>query len=117
MREEVDSMGSVKVPDDKYYGAQTQRSKENFPIGIEKMPFEVIHAMAYVKKASALVNAELGLLPEKKKKLIVEACEAILSHTLDAHFPLAVWQTGSGTQTNMNVNEVISNYAIQKTGG
>lgn len=116
-RLEQDSMGKVEVPSDKYYGAQTQRSLENFPIGEERMPREVIEGMAYVKKASAIVNAELGLLPKEKRDLIVQAADAILGGKLDDHFPLAVWQTGSGTQTNMNLNEVISNYAIQQVGG
>ena len=110
-------MGVVEVPEDKYWGAQTERSKENFPIGGEKVPIEVVHAQAIVKKASAIVNAELGLLPSDKKEMICDAVDAILAGKLDAHFPLVVWQTGSGTQTNMNVNEVISNYAIEKAGG
>ena len=117
MRKEIDSLGVVEVPDDKYYGAQTERSKENFPIGDEKMPLEVIYAQALIKKASAIVNCELGLLSEKKRDLIIVAVDAILEGKLDAHFPLVVWQTGSGTQTNMNVNEVISNYAIELAGG
>jgi fumarate hydratase class II len=116
MRKERDSLGIVEVPDDMYYGAQTQRSKENFPIGEEVMPIEVVYAQAIIKKASAIVNAELGLLSNKKRDLIVEAVDMILSGTLDAHFPLVVWQTGSGTQTNMNVNEVISNYASRQSG-
>jgi len=117
MREESDSLGVVKVPEDRYWGAQTERSKENFPIGGEKIPIEVVHAQAIVKKASAMVNAELGLLPNEKKDLIVKAVDKILTGDLDDHFPLVVWQTGSGTQTNMNVNEVISNYAIELAGG
>ena len=116
-REEQDSLGVVKVPKNCYYGAQTERSKQNFAIGSEKMPIEVIHAFAIVKKASALVNAELGLLPKDKQQLICEVCEEILSGHLDQEFPLVVWQTGSGTQSNMNVNEVISNRAIEKLGG
>lgn len=117
MREEVDSLGVVHVPEDRFYGAQTQRSKENFKVGIEKMPIEVIHAFGYLKKASAYVNADLGLLDEKKRDLISLACDAIIEGKLDDHFPLAVWQTGSGTQSNMNTNEVISNYAISLVGG
>ncbi len=117
MRKESDSLGEVEVPSDKYYGAQTQRSLENFRIGKEKMPIEVIHALALVKKAAALVNCELGLLPKEKCILITEVCDEILSGMLDEHFPLVVWQTGSGTQTNMNVNEVISNRAIERAGG
>ncbi|MGE0832804.1 MAG: class II fumarate hydratase [Simkaniaceae bacterium] len=117
MRQEKDSLGIVEVPEDKYWGAQTQRSKDNFPVGGEKIPLEVIYGQAIVKKASAIVNAELGLLPQEKCAMIGEAVDAILSGALDEHFPLVVWQTGSGTQTNMNVNEVISNYAIEKAGG
>jgi fumarate hydratase class II len=117
MRREVDSLGEVFVPMDKYYGAQTQRSLENFLIGQEKMPMEVIYALAIVKKAAAIVNADLGLLEEKKKNVIVEVCDEIIEGKLDNHFDLVVWQTGSGTQTNMNVNEVISNRAIEKCGG
>lgn len=116
-RREVDSLGEVFVPVDKYYGAQTQRSLENFLIGQEKMPMEVIYALAIVKKSAAIVNAELGLLDEKKKNVIVEVCDEIIEGKLDDHFDLVVWQTGSGTQTNMNVNEVISNRAIEKCGG
>jgi len=116
-RKEKDSFGEIEVPMDKYYGAQTQRSFENFVIGTEKMPLEVIHALAVVKKAAAIVNCELGLLPNEKKTLIEQACDEILSGKLDEHFVLAVWQTGSGTQTNMNVNEVISNRAIELAGG
>ncbi len=110
-------MGSIKVPDEKYWGAQTQRSIQNFPIGTEKMPIELIHALGIVKKASALVNHELGLLPSKKKDLIVKTCDELLLGKLDDHFDLVIWQTGSGTQTNMNVNEVIANRAIEKAGG
>lgn len=116
-RIETDSMGSIKVPDEKYWGAQTQRSIQNFPIGTEKMPIELIHALGIVKKASALVNHELGLLPSKKKDLIVKTCDELLLGKLDDHFDLVIWQTGSGTQTNMNVNEVIANRAIEKAGG
>jgi fumarate hydratase, class II len=116
-RIETDSMGSIKVPDEKYWGAQTQRSIQNFPIGTEKMPIELIHALGIVKKASALVNHELGLLSNQKKDLIVKTCDELLLGKLDDHFDLVVWQTGSGTQTNMNVNEVIANRAIEKAGG
>ena len=117
MRKEKDSLGVVEVPEDKYWGAQTERSRQNFPVGGEKIPMEVIYGQAYVKKAAALVNEELGLLPKEKSQMIQEGADAILSGKLDDHFPLVVWQTGSGTQTNMNVNEVISNYAIEKAGG
>lgn len=116
-RTEEDTLGKIKVPNHKFWGAQTQRSLQNFRIGVEKMPLEVIHALAIVKKAAAIVNAELKLLSQEKKKLIVAACDAIIAGKLDDHFPLAVWQTGSGTQTNMNVNEVISNWCIKKAKG
>jgi fumarate hydratase class II len=116
-RVETDSLGSIKVPDDKYWGAQTQRSIQNFPIGTEKMPIELVHALGIVKKASALVNHQLGLLSSKKKDLIVKTCDELISGKLDQNFDLVVWQTGSGTQTNMNVNEVIANRAIKKAGG
>jgi fumarate hydratase, class II len=116
-REEKDSLGTVKIPKDFYFGAQTQRSYENFPIGIEKMPSELIYALAIIKKAASIVNHELGLLPENKKLVISDVCDEILAGKLDHHFPLSVWQTGSGTQTNMNLNEVISNRSIEKLGG
>lgn len=116
MRDEVDSFGTIQVPENKLWGAQTQRSLENFKVGREKMPIEVIHALALIKKAAANVNCELGLLSKEKKDLIVRGAEEILSGRLDDHFPLVVWQTGSGTQTNMNVNEVISNFANQLAG-
>lgn len=117
MRKETDTLGEIAVPSDKLYGAQTQRSFLNFQIGTEKMPLEVVHALGIIKKAAAIVNAELGLLSIQKKELIVEACDLLIGGKLDDHFPLVVWQTGSGTQTNMNVNEVISNWCIQKVGG
>lgn len=116
-RIETDSIGEVKVPVDKYFGAQTMRSKENFLIGNERMPIEVIYALAIIKKAAAIVNCELGLLPKDKKEVICQVCDEIIEGKLDNHFPLVVWQTGSGTQTNMNINEVISNRAIEKLGG
>jgi fumarate hydratase, class II len=116
-RKESDSLGSIEVPGDKYWGAQTQRSIENFPIGNEKMPIELVHALGIVKKAAALVNYELKLLTKEKKELIVGVCDELVKGNLDDHFDLVVWQTGSGTQTNMNVNEVISNRAIEKAGG
>lgn len=116
-RTEKDSLGEVAVPSDRYFGAQTARSLKNFPIGTERMPLEVIRAFAIVKKAAAEVNWELGVLKEKEAKAIVEVCDEILAGKLDDHFPLVVWQTGSGTQTNMNVNEVISNRANEKLGG
>ncbi|MBN4066889.1 class II fumarate hydratase [Simkania negevensis] len=118
MRKEKDSLGEVEVADEAYYGAQTQRSKENFKIGDEKMPMALIRAFAVVKKAAAIVNAELGLLPKEKKEVISTVCDEILVGEMGAdQFPLVVWQTGSGTQTNMNVNEVISNRAIELMGG
>lgn len=108
-RVERDTMGEVKVPYDKYWGAQTERSRNNFKIGNEKMPIELIRAFAYVKQAAAKVNYELGDLSEVKKDAILKICGEILKGSLDEHFPLVVWQTGSGTQSNMNVNEVIAN--------
>ncbi|CCB91881.1 Fumarate hydratase class II [Waddlia chondrophila 2032/99] len=116
-RIEKDSLGEVAVPADKYWGAQTERSLENFPIGSHKMPIEVVHALAFVKKAAALVNFDFGLLEEKKCIVICSVCDEIIEGKLDGHFPLVVWQTGSGTQTNMNVNEVISNRCIELLGG
>ncbi|MDF2691426.1 MAG: fumC [Gammaproteobacteria bacterium] len=116
-RTETDSMGEIQVPSDKYYGAQTARSLIHFAIGSEKMPKEVIKAFAYLKKAAALANCELGLLAKEKCDLIAKVCDEILAGKLDEHFPLSVWQTGSGTQSNMNVNEVVSNRAIEIAGG
>ncbi len=116
-RIESDSMGSIKVPGDKYYGAQTARSLMNFKIGTEKMPVEIIHAFGILKKAAALTNNELGLLDDDLTQLICQAADEVISGELDDHFPLVVWQTGSGTQSNMNVNEVISNRAIELAGG
>lgn len=116
-RQESDGLGAVQVPSEAYYGAQTERSRQNFPIGDQRMPLEVIYALTYIKKAAASVNGELGLLPPEKQSIIVEVCNEILAGKHDGQFPLSVWQTGSGTQTNMNVNEVISNRAIEKLGG
>ena len=111
-------MGIVEVPAEKYWGAQTQRSKMNFKIGPEgSMPVEIIRAFAILKKAAALTNQELGVLPAEKAKIIAEVCDEILEGKLDDHFPLVIWQTGSGTQSNMNVNEVIANRAHVKLGG
>ncbi len=115
-RIEKDTLGDVEVPDDKFYGAQTQRSLNNFKIGTEKVPLEVIKALAIVKKAAASVNCEEGILPEDKKDLIHQGADAILAGKLNDNFTLAVWQTGSGTQTNMNVNEVIGNFASKLAG-
>lgn len=109
MRKEYDSLGELFVPDEKFWGAQTQRSLENFPIGLEKMPHEVIRALALVKKSAAIINERYGKISPEKSHLIQTVCNEILTGQLDEHFPLAVWQTGSGTQTNMNVNEVIAN--------
>ncbi|QOR67378.1 class II fumarate hydratase [Cytobacillus suaedae] len=112
-REERDTLGIVKVPADKYWGAQTERSRQNFAIGEERMPIEMIYSFVIVKKSAAIVNHELGKLQEIKKNYIVKAADEILSGKLNEHFPLVVWQTGSGTQTNMNVNEVIAYRANQ----
>src|SRR6187549_1821456 len=116
-RVETDSMGEIEVPADVYWGAQTQRSLKHFNIGFDVMPREVIRALGILKKAAAIVNNELGKLPEDKMKLISQAADEVIEGKLDAHFPLRVWQTGSGTQTNMNANEVISNRAIEIAGG
>jgi fumarate hydratase class II len=116
-RIETDTMGSIEVPDDRYWGAQTARSLHHFKIGGERFPRELIRALGIVKKAAALVNASLGLLPKAKVDLIVRACDEVIEGKLDDHFPLVVWQTGSGTQTNMNANEVIANRAIELAGG
>jgi fumarate hydratase, class II len=117
VRIEKDTMGNVEVPADVYWGAQTQRSKDNFKIGDGFMPIEIIHAFAYLKKAAAITNFELGVLPKEKSDLISQVCDEILTGSLDNQFPLVVWQTGSGTQSNMNVNEVISNRAQVLAGG
>ena len=116
-RIETDSMGEIEVPADRYYGAQTARSLIHFNIGIETMPREIIRGMGVLKKAAALVNSELGLLPKEKKDLVVKSADEVIAGTLDDHFPLYVWQTGSGTQSNMNTNEVIANRAIEIAGG
>ncbi|EKR74983.1 class II fumarate hydratase [Leptospira noguchii] len=116
-RIETDSMGEIAVDDSKYWGAQTERSLHHFHIGNDRFPREMIRALGILKKSAAIVNAELSLLSEDKKKLIVQAADEVISGKLDEHFPLSVWQTGSGTQTNMNSNEVISNRAIEIAGG
>ena len=116
-RIETDSMGEIEVPANRYYGAQTARSLIHFDIGEETMPRELIRGMGVLKKASALVNAELGLMPENIKQLISKAAEEVIEGKLDDHFPLRVWQTGSGTQSNMNSNEVIANRGIELAGG
>jgi len=116
-RTEKDSIGSIEVPSDRYWGAQTQRSFQNFEIGTEKMPLEVVHAQAIIKKAAARVNQRHGRLDAALSDAIQAAAQEVIDGKLDDHFPLVVWQTGSGTQTNMNVNEVISNRAIEMLGG
>ncbi len=116
-RIETDSMGEIRVPNNKYYGAQTARSLIHFAIGNDTMPREMIRALGILKKAAALVNHGLGKLPVDKANLIVQAADEVIDGKLDDHFPLRIWQTGSGTQTNMNVNEVISNRAIELAGG
>ncbi|WP_035986876.1 class II fumarate hydratase [Leptolyngbya sp. KIOST-1] len=116
-RQETDSIGAIAVSSDRYWGAQTQRSIHYFSIGQDKMPLEVVYAIAIAKKASALANADLGKLVPDKARLIVEAADEIIAGRLDDHFPLHVWMTGSGTQCNMNVNEVIANRAIELAGG
>ena len=117
-RIEKDTMGNVEVPADKYWGAQTQRSKNNFKIGdAGSMPKEIIRAFGYLKKAAAMANSELGVLSEKKLSLIAQVCDEILDGKLDDNFPLVIWQTGSGTQSNMNVNEVVANRAHVLNGG
>ncbi|HXB97343.1 MAG TPA: lyase family protein, partial [bacterium] len=118
-RMEKDSMGEIAVEGDRYWGAQTQRSLEHFQAGAgrDTLPREMIWAFGVLKKAAALANAELGLLADAKATLIVRAADEVMDGKLDAHFPLVVWQTGSGTQSNMNANEVISNRAIEILGG
>jgi fumarate hydratase class II len=116
-RVETDSMGEIEVSADKYWGAQTERSLHHFNIGYDVMPREMIRALGILKKACVLVNQDLGKLSAEKAKLIVQACDEVIEGKLDEHFPLRVWQTGSGTQTNMNANEVISNRAIEISGG
>src|SRR5215467_11778523 len=116
-RMESDSMGQIEVPANVYWGAQTQRSLLHFNIGRDVMPPELIRAFGILKKACALVNQDLGKLPAEKAKLMVQAADEVISGKLNDQFPLRIWQTGSGTQTNMNVNEVISNRAIELAGG
>jgi fumarate hydratase class II len=116
-RTETDSFGPIEVPADKYWGAQSERSLENFPIGWEKQPAPIVRALGIIKRAAAEVNMDLGKLDPAIGKAIVEAAQEVAEGKLDAHFPLAVWQTGSGTQSNMNANEVISNRAIERLGG
>ena len=115
-RIEKDTMGEVQVPSDKYWGAQTQRSLQNFEIGDEKMPLEIVYGFAHLKKACALVNNELERLDEEKTLAIAKAAESVIHSELDDNFPLVVWQTGSGTQSNMNINEVLANKATELLG-
>ena len=116
-RKEFDSMGDVEVPADRYWGAQTQRSLQHFSIGDDHMPKAVYHAYGYVKKAAAIVNAKADRLEQWRADAIIKAADEVIAGKLDEHFPLYVWQTGSGTQSNMNLNEVIANRAIQLLGG
>ncbi len=116
-RIETDSMGPIEVPSDRYYGAQTARSLIHFNIGQDRFPRELIRALGILKKAAAETNRDLGLLSAEKAGLIIQAADEVIVGKLDDHFPLRVWQTGSGTQTNMNANEVISNRAIELAGG
>ncbi len=116
-RTETDTFGPIEVAADRYWGAQTERSRNNFKIGKERMPQPIIRALGIVKLAAAESNRELGLLDAKLADAIVRAAREVIDGKLDDHFPLVVWQTGSGTQTNMNVNEVISNRAIEMLGG
>lgn len=116
-RVEKDSIGEIKVPSDRLWGAQTQRSLQNFKIGGDRFPREMIRALGVLKKSAARANQELGLLDKNKAEFIIKAADEVISGELDEHFPLVVWQTGSGTQTNMNSNEVIANRAIQLKGG
>src|SRR3954468_1722591 len=116
-RSETDSFGPIEVPADRYWGAQTERSRQNFRIGQDRMPMEIVRALGIVKLASAETNRELGLLDQRRTRAIVRAAREVIDGGLDDHFPLVVWQTGSGTQTNMNLNEVIANRANELLGG
>src|SRR5690606_17375771 len=117
VRIESDSMGKIEVPDDRYWGAQTERSLHHFNIGTDHFPRAMIRALGLLKKAAAITNGRLGMLPQDKVELVSAAADEVIEGRLDEHFPLYVWQTGSGTQTNMNTNEVISNRAIEMAGG
>src|SRR5207237_8437698 len=116
-RSETDSFGPIDVPADRYWGAQTERSRQNFKIGQDRMPMAIVHALGIVKLASAETNRELGLLDARRAGAIARAAREVIDGKLDDNFPLVVWQTGSGTQSNMNVNEVIANRAIELLGG
>src|SRR3954464_9214816 len=116
-RTETDTFGPIEVPAEKYWGAQTQRSLQNFRIGEERMPLPLVRALGLVKRAAAEVNQSLGILDRKRSGAIVQAAQEVIDGRLDDHFPLVVWQTGSGTQSNMNLNEVIANRANELLGG
>src|SRR6202521_5280840 len=116
-RIETDSFGPIEVAADRYWGAQTERSRQNFRIGHDRMPMEIIRALGIVKLAAAETNRELGLLDQRRARAIIRAAREVIDGKLDDHFPLVVWQTGSGTQTNMNLNEVIANRASEMLGG
>src|SRR5213595_2104016 len=116
-RSETDSFGPIDVPADRYWGAQTERSRQNFRIGQDRMPIAIVRALDIVKLASAETNRELGLIDQRRAGAIVRAAREVIDGNLDDHFPLVVWQTGSGTQTNMNLNEVIANRANELLGG
>ena len=116
-RIETDSFGPIEVPSDRYWGAQTERSRQNFRIGIDRMPISLVHALGIVKLAAAQSNRELGLLDQRRANAIIRAAREVIEGKLDDHFPLVVWQTGSGTQSNMNLNEVIANRANELLGG
>jgi fumarate hydratase, class II len=119
VRTETDSMGAIEVAADRYWGAQTERSRTKFPLGVDRFRFPraLIRALGVLKKGAALANGELGELPQEKVDLIVRAADEVIAGKIDDHFPLVVFQTGSGTQTNMNANEVIANRAIEMAGG
>src|ERR1700761_5140379 len=116
-RTETDSFGPIEVPADRYWGAQTERSRQNFRIGQDRMPIEIVHALGIVKLAAAQTNRQLGLLEQRRARAITRAAQEVIDGQLDDHFPLVVWQTGSGTQSNMNLNEVIANRANELLGG
>src|SRR5215467_10855932 len=116
-RVETDSFGPIEVPADRYWGAQTERSRQNFRIGTDRKPIEIVHALGIVKLAAAETNHELGLLDARRARAIARAAREVIDGKLDDHFPLVVWQTGSGTQSNMNLNEVIANRANELLGG
>src|ERR1700727_2461327 len=116
-RSETDSFGPIQVPADRYWGAQTERSRQNFHIGHDRMPIEIVHALGIVKLAAAETNRELGLIDQRRARAIIRAAREVIEGKLDDQFPLVVWQTGSGTQTNMNLNEVIANRANELLGG